>query len=236
MNGRTWQQFYQEQADQYEQLIRHEDYEGQLLPAIAALHPLSGADVVEFGAGTGRVTRLIAPLAQQVLAVDLTPGMVREAQTQQRAAKAANWHLCLGDSRAMPVAAGCADLAIQGWSFLQIAVWHEAAWAAELDRALREMMRVLRPGGTAVLIETLGTGHTTPTVPPHFAAVYDYLEQQWGFTRRWIRTDYRFPTRETAAALIGPLFGAETLDALQATAHGFVLPECTGLWQRRKTE
>ena len=67
-----------------------------------------------------------------------------------------------------PTAAGCrsvrawADFAIEGWAFLQIAVWHPQDWQVQLDRALDEMQRVVRPGGKMILIETLGTGESVP--------------------------------------------------------------------------
>ncbi|MCA9969073.1 MAG: hypothetical protein KC425_02605, partial [Anaerolineales bacterium] len=78
-----WQTLYTNHADLYAQLVAHEDVNGRLLPALQAVHPLRGAAVVEFGAGTGRVTRLLAPLAARLYAFDVTAARLRAAQAQQ---------------------------------------------------------------------------------------------------------------------------------------------------------
>ena len=36
------------------------------------------------------------------------------------------------------------------------------------------MHRIVRPGGKLILIETLGTGESTPRVIPFFRSVYDF--------------------------------------------------------------
>ena len=50
----TEKEVYQAHADQYERLVRREDYQNNLLAAIEEYCPLAGLDVVELGAGTGR--------------------------------------------------------------------------------------------------------------------------------------------------------------------------------------
>lgn len=49
-----------------------------------------------------------------------------------------------------------------GWSICYMVVWHKETWQAELGKALAEMKRVLRPGGTIIILETLGTGKDKP--------------------------------------------------------------------------
>jgi ubiquinone/menaquinone biosynthesis C-methylase UbiE len=52
------------------------------------------------------------------------------------------------------------------------------------------MQRVLRPGGTTILLETLGTGQETLHPPtPELAALYDLLQIKYGFNQTRIRTD-----------------------------------------------
>ncbi len=228
MSEDNWKRLYTHQADLYEQLVAHEDVQGNLLAALQDICPLPGATVVEFGAGTGRVTAQLLPLARRVWACDLTPGMLAVARRKLEKRPFHNFGLIQTDSRAMPLPAACADVAIEGWAFLQIKVWHPDEWEGALD----EMLRVLRPGGTAVIIETLGTGETTPNPPPTFVPFYDYLEQVRGFTRRWIRTDYHFASRAEAAKIVTPFFGEEMLRALVPAADGVDLPECTGIWWR----
>ena len=74
------QETYSRHADEYEQLVSHEDYRGNILPALNRTRPLAGLDVVESGAGTGRLTRLIAPVVKSVRAFDASLNMLQVAQ------------------------------------------------------------------------------------------------------------------------------------------------------------
>jgi len=132
----------------------------------------------------------------------------------------------------MPVRSGWADFAIEGWAFLQIAVWRPQDWQVQLGRALDEMQRVVHPGGKMLLIKTLGTGEATPKAVPFHREVYDFLEAQRGFAPLDLRTDYCFETLEQIRQVLVPLFGQAMLDWLIKTEAGWVLPECTGIWCR----
>jgi ubiquinone/menaquinone biosynthesis C-methylase UbiE len=222
------EEVYRSHAEQYDELVRCEDRDGNLLRAIQDRVALSGCDVIEFGAGTGRLTRLLAPHVSSIRAFDVAPAMldVARARVAQR-----NVQFELADNASVPVADGCAQLAIAGWSYGHQTVWHERGWREPIERAIREMLRVLAPGGAAIVIETLGTGHVTPFDPPTaLAAYYAMLENTCGFTRGWIRTDYEFASPADAERLVGFFFGEQAARAL----HGRrTLAECTGLWTRQ---
>ena len=233
MSELTWDTLYTDHSDAYEILVSHEDYQANLPRLIQTLQPLAGQVSAEFGCGTGRLTGLMAGSVQRLHAFDFTASMLRLAQHRQRQNGWKNVSLALADSRQMPVRSGWADFAIEGWAFLQIAVWHPADWQHQLGRALAEMHRLVRPGGKLILIETLGTGESTPKVEPFFRTVYDFLESDAGFTPlNEIRTDYRFETLEQVRQVVLPLFGPAMLDRLVETPAGWLLPECTGLWWR----
>ena len=57
---------YRTRADDYDTLVAREDFQGNLPQALAKIRPWAGLDVVELGAGTGRLTRLLAPAAASV--------------------------------------------------------------------------------------------------------------------------------------------------------------------------
>jgi ubiquinone/menaquinone biosynthesis C-methylase UbiE len=232
MSELTWNTLYTDHADAYETLVSHEDYLGNLLHAIRAIQPLAGKVSVEFGCGTGRLSGLLAGSVRRLYAFDLTASMLRLAQKKQYLRGWKNAFLSLADSRQMPVRSGWADFAIEGWAFLQIAVWHPDDWQNQLGRALAEMQRIVHPGGKMILIETLGTGESTPKVIPFHRRVYDFLEAQGGFTPLAIRTDYCFETMEQIRQVVLPLFGQQMLERLVKTGTGWVLPECTGIWWR----
>jgi ubiquinone/menaquinone biosynthesis C-methylase UbiE len=162
MNNNHWRNLYVNQSELYDRLVQAEDYTGNLMLALNQLYPFNNAQVVEFGAGTGRITTQLTPHVGSVRAFDLTPSMIRIAHRKLKRSNRFNWNIGLADSRAMPLPAACADVAIEGWSFVQIMTWHMDAWRQHLGRAIQEMLRVVRPGGLAILIETLGTGETIP--------------------------------------------------------------------------
>ena len=193
-----------------------------------------GVDVVELGAGTGRVTLLLAPHVRSIRAFDIAPPMAEVARRHLGRLGLHNWRVEVADNASLPVPDGSADLAVAGWTYGHQTVWKERGWRAPIEQAVGEMLRVLRPGGTAIVIETLGTGHTSPFDPPtELGRYYALLSEELGFASTWIRTDYEFGSTEDGVRLLRFFFGDEKADAL-ARSGGRVLPECTGLWWRTK--
>ncbi len=231
---------YRDQADSYERLVVHEDYQHRLLPALAQLCPLDGAEVVEPGAGTGRVTRLLAPQVRRIRSFDASPGMLRVARRALHEAGLRNVRLAVADNRALPVATASADLCLEGWSVAQMIAWERDTWRDIARRVLDEMRRVVRPGGTVILIETLGTGSAEPRPPSEWMAeLYHYFETEGGFARTWVRTDFLFASAAEAHDLVGFFWGEEMARAMLAQAvpgegDRVIVPECTGIWWRHE--
>lgn len=221
---------YQRHADLYDAMVSREDYQGHLLPALYHAAPLDGAFVVEFGAGTGRLTRLLTPHAAFVAAFDISPHMLRTAAPTLPAGGA--WSLAAADNAHMPLRAGVADVVMAGWSLGHATGWYPDTWRASIGAALREMLRLLKPDGTAVILETMGTGYADAAPPNEtLAAYYAWLEETWGFTRQVIRTDYRFESVDEADKLTRFFFGDALADRIRAESLT-LLPESTGIWSR----
>jgi ubiquinone/menaquinone biosynthesis C-methylase UbiE len=219
---------YNQAALNYERLVSREDYEGNILKAIQVVLPLQGIDVVETGAGTGRVTRLLAPFARSIVAFDISEHMIALAAESLRAGGWSNWRTGVADHRHLPVEAGSADLVISGWSICYLVDWNRQSWKADVAEVLAEMHRLLRSGGWTVIIETQGTGFTTPHPPDHLVDYYRFLAEQ-GFESSWFRTDYHFANVEEANESSTFFFGSEMAQKIE----GVILPECTGLWCKR---
>ncbi len=147
----TFEEIYALHADAYDTLIEREDYQGHLLPALAQIAPLEGARVVEFGAGTGRLTRLLAPLVQRIRAYDASAHMLSLAELHLNAMGVTTWELGVADNKHLPVEDAGADVAIAGWSFGHAVDWFPDSWRDEIGAAVDEMTRVIRPGGTAII-------------------------------------------------------------------------------------
>ncbi len=229
-----FQTIYATRAADYDRLIQGEDYQGHLLKAIRDLCPVEGTDIVEMGAGTGRLTRLLAPLARSIQAFDASAHMLEVASTSLTEMGLTNWQVAVADNRSLPVEDATASLAIEGWSFGHGAAWHPDSWRVEVGKMVGEMLRVLKPGGTAIVIETLGTGYEKPLIPTDsLAALYAWLEWERSFTGTWIRTDIRFESLDEAERLLRFFFADDLADRV-VRENLTIVPECTGIWWRTK--
>ena len=222
-------EIYRSQADQYEALVSREDYQCRLLPALQEICPLEGKSVVELGAGTGRLTCLLAPKVKFIHAFDRSAHMLEVAAAKLKVKGAANWKVEVSYHRSVNAASGSSDLIVSGWSICYIVVDHPDTWRIEMKKVMDEMTRILKPGGSIILIETMGTGFTTPTPPDHLKTYYQYLQEN-GFDQKWVRTDYRFENQEIAEDLSGFFFGEEMNQKIEKQNDVCFLPECTGLF------
>ncbi len=111
--------------------------------AMAALLP-ADAEVADLGCGTGQFAALVAPWVKSVIAVDNSPAMINAAA--QRLAGLANVELRTGELSAVPIADNACDAAT-----IILALTYVADPAA----VLAEAGRILRPGGTVVVVDLL---------------------------------------------------------------------------------
>jgi SAM-dependent methyltransferase len=102
-----------------------------------------GATVVEVGAGAGNFLALFAPVAAHLIAVDITPGMLREAQARHPRLRP-----LLADGAALPFPDGAIDLVASAQ------VLHHVPEPAPL---LREMRRVKAARGRVLILDQVAT-------------------------------------------------------------------------------
>ena len=221
-------EIYASRAPEYERLVSREDFAGNILKAVQEIRVLAGLEVVELGAGTGRLTCMLAPFVRSIRAFDASDHMLGVAREKLAAGNWQNWQADVAVHSALPVADATADLVIAGWSLVYSAIWAAGDWRTELGQTLAEMRRVLRRGGTIIALETMGTGSTSPQPPADLLDYFGFLKQG-GFQTRWIRTDYRFKDMAEAQQLAEFFFGAEMLPKI-SVAEAPTLPECTGIW------
>jgi SAM-dependent methyltransferase len=218
---------YRNEAERYHALVSFEDHDNNLSTAISQVIPFSQS-ILETGAGTGRVTKLLAPLARDLVSFDLSVPMVTLANSINYYGSHTFRGYAAADHRFLPVENHKFDWVVSGWSVCYLVSWQKNNWKREVNRALAEFRRILKPEGHILIIETEGTGKTNPEPPSHLVEYLDFLEEI-GFQRRWIRTDYRFPDADIARDLTVFFFGAEMLTSIEFQPQP-ILPECTGLW------
>ena len=231
--GDHYRAFYRNNARLFDRLAAREDRRGNLFAALNQICPLDDLRVIEFGAGTGRLTRVLTLQASVVFAFDIEAAMLQLARENQLATGLRNWSLAVADNVNLPVAAASAGLVIEGWSFGHTIACYGSRWQEAADRLYLEMQRILKPGGTAILIETLGFGRREPLPPTAgLERLFQHWEEAQGFQRTWIRTDYQFASVAEAAELLRGFFGAELADDWLRRG-ALVVPECTGIWWKR---
>ncbi len=222
---------YAMHADEYEALVSREDHQGNILKSLQEIVDLNGLDVLDLGAGTGRLACLLAPYVRTIRAFDSSPHMLGIAGDKLRQSKLDNWSTAAADHRFLPVGSQIADLIVSGWSVSYITVWYPDRWRFEAEAWLTEARRVLRNGSTIILLESLGTDTESPQRLTHLENFYQWLNEK-GFLNKWIRTDYKFESPEIGSGVAGFFFGDEMKRRIlreQIT----ILPECTGVWWLR---
>ena len=88
---------YSQQAEQYERLICHEDYQQNIPSALERIASFDGLDVVELGAGTGRLTRLLAASTKSIHAFDISFPMLHVAAERLSGDGFLNWDVAAAD-------------------------------------------------------------------------------------------------------------------------------------------
>lgn len=105
--------------------------------AVAWLAGLDPSDVVDLGAGTGKLTRSLVALGHRVTAVEPLEEMLAQLRASVPGAQALT-----GGAEAIPLPGASADVVTCAQAFH----WFDH------DRALVEIARVLRPGGRVALV------------------------------------------------------------------------------------
>ncbi len=228
MSDAQQRKIYQTDGERYEALIAREDYQGNIQKALDEILRADGLDVLDIGAGTGRLALLLASRSRSMRAYDVAEEMLRVCRSRLSASGLSNWDVQIADHRALPVADHSADLVVSGWSVSYLAVWNSETWRNELEKWMDEMRRVLRPRGHVVLFESLGTGNESPLRLEHLHNFYPWLDEM-GFQFKSIRTDYQFESLAEAEELSRFFFGDELADKV-SEKNWLILPECTGVW------
>ncbi len=187
---------------------------------VARGQPLEGKRVLDLACGTGDIAFLAAAGGARVTGLDLTPRMIELARQKVMRAEASalraldgTWgeasasrvnqkpvEFLVGDMTALPIADGSVDLVTTGYGLRNV---------PDLERAMAEIRRVLKPGGRLLSLD-----FNRPSSPLVRAAYHAYLTAVgsalgWllhrdGDTYRYIPESLRrYPAADTVVAMLG---------------------------------
>jgi demethylmenaquinone methyltransferase/2-methoxy-6-polyprenyl-1,4-benzoquinol methylase len=111
---------------------------------VEAAGELHGRSAVDACCGTGDVTLELAGAGAHTVGVDFTPEMLVRAREKQARASPLDIFFAHGDALRLPIRSGVADVCTNAFGIRNV---------ADRGQALREMARVLRPGGRLLLLE-----------------------------------------------------------------------------------
>lgn len=112
--------------------------------AVSKIAPKKTDRVLEVAAGTCACGRAIAPYAESVTCLDLTPAMLAVGKEKAKEGNIRNINFVLGDAAELPFLEGSFDVVLSRLAFHHF---------PDVKRAFAEMVRVLKKGGRLVLID-----------------------------------------------------------------------------------
>jgi SAM-dependent methyltransferase len=132
-----------------------------LFDAVAEADPRR---VLEVGGGEGELAeRIVRELGSELVGIDQSERMVEIQRSRGIDAR-------VGDVQALPFGDVEFDVAVAAWMLYHV---------ADLDRALGELARILRPGGRLVAV----TNSVHHLLELHELAGRDRSDREWGFRR-----------------------------------------------------
>jgi ubiquinone/menaquinone biosynthesis C-methylase UbiE len=133
------------------------------LQALASTLNLNASDtVLDVAAGSGRVSRAIAPWVKQVTAVELTEAMLKQGKALAHKEGLNNITFILGAAEHLEFVADSFDVTISRYAFHHF---------IDPERVFKEMVRVTKQGGKVIVIDILS--------PPDdgLAETYNFYER-----------------------------------------------------------
>lgn len=116
----------------------------------ARLSDFQNATVLDMGCGAGHASFIAAAKVKNVVAYDLSNQMLAVVAETAQTRGITNLTTCLGYAEALPFDEGTFDVVISRYSAHH---WHD------VGQALREVKRVLKPGGTVIFMDVLSPGY-----------------------------------------------------------------------------
>jgi SAM-dependent methyltransferase len=209
--------------DLYELENRAIDPDGLVLEAMRALAPWAGRTLVDLGCGSGYWLPGYAAEASAVIGVEPDPALLPLARARDRRAQ-----VLPGSAEHIPLEDASVDVVHARFAYF---------WPPRCQPGLTEALRVLRPGGTLVVVdndhragEFAGLLRAAGGTAQGQADVTDAWWAARGAVRTQVMSRWEFGSRSDLEAVLGLEFPAEVAGAWLADhprvlglSYGYVL-------------
>ena len=204
------------------------DRTGVLESAMGALHPFAGTDLVDVGCGTGfHLPRFAALGCATVVGVEPHPPLL--ALAERRVADMPSVQVREGVAQSLPLPDASVDIAHARWAYF---------FGAGCEPGLRELERVLRPGGTAHVIDNDATRSTfgrwfSRANPSYDAAAVERFWTRQGWSRERLTIAWELDSRADFEAVVRIEFSETAAEGILAEHDGTSVDYAVNLWWRR---
>lgn len=204
------------------------DRAGVIEAAMSSLHPFEGADLVDVGCGSGfHLPRFAALGCTSVIGVEPHPPLVELAA--DRVKGIAGVRAVEGVAQSLPLPDDSIDIAHARWAYF---------FGAGCEPGLAELTRVLRPGGTAYVIDNDATRSTfgrwfTRAYPTYDPAAVERFWIRQGWSRERLTIDWTFDNRDDFEQVVRIEFPETAAEGILAEHAGTSVDYAVSLWHRR---
>jgi SAM-dependent methyltransferase len=203
------------------------DRAGRIEGAMAALHAFEGADLVDVGCGTGfHLPRFEALGCASVVGVEPYPPLLSVAR--QRVSGMPRVRVAEGVAQSLPLADDSVDVAHARWAYF---------FGAGSEPGLRELQRVLRPGGTAYVIDNDATRSTfgrwfTRAYPTYDPVAVERFWARQGWSREQLTIEWTFDSRADFEEVVRIEFPETEAEGILAEHPGTGVDYAVNVWWR----
>jgi ubiquinone/menaquinone biosynthesis C-methylase UbiE len=203
------------------------DPDGVIESAMAARHDWSGQRVLDVGCGSGFHLPRFAERASRVVGVE--PHEPLLALARARVAGLANAQVLAGTAQSLPLPDASVDVAHARWAYF---------FGPGCEPGLAELARVVRPGGTAFVIDNDASRSTfgewfRRSLPRYDPVAVQRFWARQGWQREPIDVRWSFAQRADLESVVRIEFAPELADQLLAGHQGTEVDYAVNLWWRR---
>jgi ubiquinone/menaquinone biosynthesis C-methylase UbiE len=204
------------------------DRAGLVEAAMAGLHRFEGADLLDIGCGSGfHLRRFVELGCASVVGVEPHPPLA--ALARERVCGLAGATVLEGVAQSLPLPDASVDIAHARWAYFL---------GAGCEPGLRELDRVVRPGGTAFVLDNDVTRSTfgrwfSRAYPGYDPAAVQRFWGRQGWSREPLTIAWTFDSRADLEAVVRIEFPETAAEGILAEHRGTSVDYAVNLWWRR---